>query len=60
MPEDIMAWVQDFVNRHHVDEPFKKRKRKDYKAEPDRFGKELDPVEARFYDRLKADKGELN
>lgn len=60
MPEDIMAWVQDFVSRHHVDEPFKKRKRKDYRNEPDKFGKVLDPAEARFYERLKAEKGELN
>jgi hypothetical protein len=28
MPEAIVAWVQDFVDRHHVDEPFYKRKRK--------------------------------
>ena len=27
MPEGLIAWVQDFVRRHHVDEPFEKRKR---------------------------------
>ena len=27
MPEGVTAFVQDFVDRHHVDEPFKKRKR---------------------------------
>jgi hypothetical protein len=28
MPEGLMAWVQAFVDRHHVDQPFVKRKRK--------------------------------
>jgi hypothetical protein len=27
MPDGLLAWVQDFVNRHHVDQPFQKRKR---------------------------------
>jgi Protein of unknown function (DUF3305) len=27
MPDEIIAWVQAFVDRHHVDEPFRKRKR---------------------------------
>jgi Protein of unknown function (DUF3305) len=27
MPEGLMAWVQAFVDRHHVDQPFVKRKR---------------------------------
>ena len=26
MPAEVVAWVQDFVTRHHVDVPFKKRK----------------------------------
>lgn len=30
MPEAIQAWVHAFVERHHVDVPFKKRKRKPY------------------------------
>jgi Protein of unknown function (DUF3305) len=28
MPEGLIAWVQAFVERHHVDQPFEKRKRK--------------------------------
>jgi len=28
MPEGLIAWVQAFIDRHHVDEPFVKRKRK--------------------------------
>ena len=28
MPDEIGAWVQRFVDAHHVDEPFKKRKNK--------------------------------
>lgn len=27
MPDGLIAWVQAFVDRHHVDEPFRKRKR---------------------------------
>lgn len=49
MPEAMIAWVQKFIDTHHVDEPFKKRKRKDYKEEPMRFGKVLHPIEERFY-----------
>lgn len=30
MPSDVLAFVQDFTARHHVDEPFKKRKREPY------------------------------
>ncbi len=30
MPEVIHAWVHAFIKRHHVDVPFKKRKRKAY------------------------------
>lgn len=36
MPDAIIAWVQDFIDRHHVDEPFHKRKRKRY--DPDKVG----------------------
>jgi hypothetical protein len=38
MPPDLMVWVQDFVTRHHVDVPFKKRKNRrtddDYGEQP--------------------------
>lgn len=27
LPPDMKAWLADFVNTHHVDQPFKKRKR---------------------------------
>ncbi len=30
MPDVVNAWLADFVTKHHVDEPFKKRKRKPY------------------------------
>jgi len=33
MPPDVIAFVQDFVDRHHVDEQFYKRKRKPHVAE---------------------------
>jgi Protein of unknown function (DUF3305) len=33
MPQGLLAWVQAFVERHHVDQPFVKRKRKHIKGE---------------------------
>lgn len=36
MPEGLIAWIQDFVYRHHVDEPFQKRKRDKAKPAGDR------------------------
>lgn len=30
MPDEIAAWVQDFIEAHHVEEPFKKRKNRPY------------------------------
>lgn len=38
MPNDIVAWVQAFVDKHHVEEPFYKRKRKRYDPEEVGFG----------------------
>jgi hypothetical protein len=32
MPDGLMAWIQAFIERHHVDQPFVKRKRKGAKA----------------------------
>lgn len=39
MPDDVAAWVQAFVDRHHVDEPFYKRKRKRYDPDDAGFGR---------------------
>ena len=36
MPKDMIAWVDQFVAQHHVDKPFKKRKRVPH--DPDRGG----------------------
>jgi hypothetical protein len=33
IPDGLIAWVQAFIDRHHVDQPFVKRKRKRAKAE---------------------------
>lgn len=30
MPDSVIAWVEAFVTKHHVDQPFKKRKRKPF------------------------------
>lgn len=29
MPPGLIAWIREFVDRHHVDEPFRKRKRRE-------------------------------
>ncbi len=39
MPDGMIGWVQAFVDAHHVDEPFKKRKRKRYATHDVEFGK---------------------
>lgn len=38
MPAAIAAWMQDFVDKHHVDIPFEKRKRKRYDSDKAGFG----------------------
>ena len=40
MPEPVLAWMQDFVGQHHVEEPFVKRKRDKVKIEEHKFGQE--------------------
>ncbi|MGI9407852.1 MAG: DUF3305 domain-containing protein [Hyphomicrobiaceae bacterium] len=42
MPDTLIAWVQRFVDRHHVDEKFVKRKRDEVRMEDHKFGK--DPI----------------
>lgn len=39
MPPEVIAFVQAFVDQHHVDEPFKKRKRKRHDSEGEAFGR---------------------
>jgi hypothetical protein len=39
MPPEVTAFVQAYIDRHHVDEPFKKRKRKRHDAEESGFGR---------------------
>ena len=38
MPDAVVAFVQAYVDRHHVDETFEKRKRKNWKGEAQRIG----------------------
>lgn len=47
MPDAIVAWVQAFCDHHHVDEPFKKRKRKRYDADDIGFSHRPDGMAAR-------------
>jgi hypothetical protein len=39
MPDGVIAWVQAFCDHHHVDEPFKKRKRRNYDPNDVGFGR---------------------
>ena len=39
MPPDVVAFVQTYVERHHVDEPFHKRKRKRYDQDEGGFAR---------------------
>lgn len=40
MPEAVIAWVRAFTDAHHVDQPFKKRRRDKLDIEDQKFGKE--------------------
>lgn len=39
MPDEVQAWVWDFVDKYHVDVPFKKRKRKPYAPRKEDLGR---------------------
>ncbi len=38
MPDSVIAWVQAFIDAHHVDKPFYKRKRQPHETEQLGFG----------------------
>lgn len=40
MPENIRAWVSEFVEAHYTEEPFKKRRRDNLRPEEYKFGQE--------------------
>ena len=40
MPDVVLAWVQDFVDKHHVAEPFQKRKRERHDPDKVQFGRQ--------------------
>lgn len=42
MPAAVIGWVQAFVDRHHVEEPFKKRKRQRHDPDEVNFGQVAD------------------
>ncbi|MGH1481388.1 MAG: DUF3305 domain-containing protein [Geminicoccales bacterium] len=42
MPDGVVAWVKAFCDHHHVDEPFKKRKRKKYGPDEAQFSRRPD------------------
>jgi hypothetical protein len=40
VPPAVLAMIEDFVATHHVDEPFRKRKRDKLRVEEQKFGKQ--------------------
>jgi hypothetical protein len=40
MPQEVAAWVAAFIDEHHVEETFKKRKRDEVDVEEHKFGQE--------------------
>jgi len=42
MPDGIIAWLKAFCDHHHVDEPFKKRKRRKYDPNEVHFSRRPD------------------
>ena len=44
LPTEIAAWMADFIERHHVDEVFKKRKRKPHDPRKEGFDRPPPPV----------------
>lgn len=42
MPPGLVAWVQAFIDRHHVDETFRKRQRQRYEPSEAGFGRRPD------------------
>lgn len=40
MPPEVVLWVQAFIDRHHIDEPFIKRRKSKIRPEHHLFGKE--------------------
>ncbi|MEZ5933443.1 MAG: DUF3305 domain-containing protein [Alphaproteobacteria bacterium] len=45
MPDAVIAWITAFCDHHHVDEPFKKRKRRPHGAEDGGMGARVDPLD---------------
>ena len=48
MPETVMAWLADYIEQHHVDEPFKKRKRKAFDPRKEGFDKPPPPISHKY------------
>lgn len=40
LPEELRAWLQEFVDEHHIQEEFKKRRRDKVSVEEHKFGQE--------------------
>ncbi len=48
MPESVAAWLADYIEEHHVDEPFKKRKLKAFDPRKEGFDKAPPPIQKKW------------
>jgi hypothetical protein len=48
MPLPVMAWLDEYISHHHVEEPFKKRKRKDFDPRKEGYDKPLPPISYKY------------
>jgi hypothetical protein len=48
MPEPVMGWLANYIEHHHVDEPFKKRKRKAFDPRKEGYDKPPPPISHKY------------
>ncbi len=57
MPSAVVAWISGFCDHHHVDEPFKKRKRKRYDPNEVGFSRRPRHIDAKRHEKGRGDGG---
>lgn len=48
MPLPVVAWLNEYIEQHYVEEPFKKRKRKEFDPRKEGYDKPLPPISHKF------------
>ena len=49
MPPRVMVWLDEYIKQHYVQEPFKKRKRRDFDPRKEGYDKPLPPISHKYY-----------